>query len=103
MKRIPKTFQLLNHTYTVRIVSERDWESLCEELPDEMDEDDLGYFIPRKNLIVVKRQKRSQMMHTFFHELMHAIYYNMHINLPHDEQHVDQAGGLLAQAMDTAK
>jgi hypothetical protein len=102
MRRIPKAFQLLGHTYTVRIVSARDWDALCDEVED-MDEDDVGYFIPAKNLIVIKRQIRTQMLHTFYHELMHAIYFNMHINLPHDEQHVDQAGGLLAQAMDTAK
>jgi hypothetical protein len=102
VKRIPKTFQLYGHKITVRLVSKRDWEEYTERF-EEIDDEDVGYFFPEDNLILIRRQGRTQDLHCFFHELMHAIYYYMHIPFPHNEQHVDQAGGLLAQAMDTAE
>jgi hypothetical protein len=105
MRRIPKSFQLLGHTITVRIVSVRDWEALVEAVDDDnnMDEADLGYWIPGDDLIVLKRQPKAQLMHTFTHELTHAILYYMNCALWTDEVFVDNFGGLLAQAMDTAK
>jgi hypothetical protein len=105
MKRIPKSFQLLGHTVTVRIVSKRDWEALIEEVDDEenMDEADVGYWIPGDDLIVIKRQPKAMMLHTFYHELTHAVLYYMNSPLWTDEIHVDNFGGLLAQAMDTAR
>lgn len=105
MKRIPKTLQLLGHTITVRIVSRRDWEALVEEVddPENMDESDVGYWIPDDDLIVIKRQSKAQMLHTFYHELMHAVLYYMNSPLWTDEVFVDNSSGLFAQAMDTAK
>lgn len=102
MKRIPKQFDLLGHTYTVRILSARDWETLCEQT-DYIHEDEVGCCFFDRNLIVLRRQAYSQMYHTFFHELVHAVLYSMHVQLPHDEQYVDQVAGLLAQAIYTAK
>lgn len=105
MKRIPKSFQLLGHTITVRIVSKRDWDALVEEVDDaeNMDESDVGYWIPDSDLIVIKRQSKPQMLHTFTHELTHAVLYYMNSGLWTDEVFVDNFGGLLAQAMDTAR
>lgn len=99
---IPKSFQLLGHTITVRIVSKRDWEALAEQ-SDDMDEGDLGYWIPDRNLIVLRRQPKSQLLHTFYHELMHAVLFYMNSPLWTDERFVDNASGLLAQAIHTFK
>jgi hypothetical protein len=105
VKRIPKTLQLLGHTITVRVVSKRDWEALVEEVDDEenMDEADVGYWIPADDLIVIKRQPKAMMLHTLAHEVTHAILYYMNSPLWTDEQFVDNFGGLLAQALDTAR
>ena len=43
------------------------------------------------------------MLHTFYHELMHAVLYYMNSPLWTDEVFVDNSSGLFAQAMDTAK
>lgn len=102
MRRIPKQLQLLGHTITVRVVSKRDWEALADEC-DDMEEDDMGYWMPDQNLIVLKRLPRSQLLHTLYHELTHAILYYMGDALWRDEDFVDQFGGLLAQAIDTAR
>lgn len=101
MKRVPKSFQLMGHTITVRIVSKRDWEDLTD-IYEEI-EDTEAWWIPDDNLIVIQRGSHEQMLHRFFHELMHAIYYYMNSPLNNDEAHVDQAGGLLAQALMLAK
>lgn len=100
--KIPKSFQLLGHTVTVRIVSKRDWAALAEE-SDDMDESDLGYWIPESNLIVLRRQPQSQLLHTFWHEVMHAVLFYMNNPLWTDEAFVDNASGLLAQAIHTFK
>jgi len=102
MKRVPKQFSLLGHTITVRIVPKRDWDALLDECED-MEEGDLGYWIPADNLIVLLRQPKSQLLHTFYHELMHAVLYYMNSDMWTDEIFVDNAAGLFAQAMDTAE
>ncbi len=101
MRRIPKSFDLLGHTVTVRVVSKRDWEALTEDY-EEM-EDDVGYWIPDDNLIVLLRQPRSRMLHTLAHEMTHAVLYYMNSPLWADEIFVDQMGGLWAQALATAR
>lgn len=101
MKRIPKTFQLFNHTLVVRIVSKRDWDELAEKYDDM--EDRLGFFLVDDNVIVLLRQKYSVMLHTFCHELMHAVLYYADSPVWSNEHHVDMAGGLLAQALMTAR
>jgi GTP1/Obg family GTP-binding protein len=101
MKRIPKSFQIMGHTITVRLVSKRDWEDLIDRY-EEL-EDSVAWWIPDDNLIVIQRGPKAQMLHRFYHELMHCIYHFMNSPLNHDEDHVDQAGGLLAQVFSTAK
>lgn len=100
MRRIPKTFSLLGHVITVRIVSKRDWEALAE---DNDLEDALACWSPDSDLILIKRQTREQMLHAFAHELTHAVLDMMSSKLSYDEAFVDTFGGLLAQAMDTAR
>lgn len=101
MRRIPKTLKLLGHTVTVRIVSKRDWEDLADKYP-EMDEC-VGFWVPDDNLIVLLRQPRSKLWHTYCHELMHAVLYYANSPLTHDEIFVDLTGALLAQALETAR
>lgn len=102
MKRIPKTFQLLGHTITVRIVSKRDWEALAD-MEDWIEEDDQAAWFDEDHVILIKRGSRSAMFHRFTHELTHAILDMMNHDLSYNEQFVDNFAGLLAQAMDTAK
>lgn len=101
MKRIPKSIQLMGHTITVRLVSAKDWDALCDKY-EEL-EDSVGWWIPADDLIVIKRQAKAATFHTLTHEITHAILYFMNSPLTHDEQFVDQFGGLLAQALNTAR
>lgn len=100
MRKVPKSIQLLGHTITIKVVNRKDWEALTDEY-EEM-EDSVGWWVPDDNLIVLLRQSRSQMLHSLYHELTHAVLYYMNNPLWRDETFVDQFGGLLAQAMDTA-
>jgi hypothetical protein len=93
---------LLGHTITVRVCSKREWEALMD-MSEHIDEEDFGAWFQSKNLIVIRRTKRSLMFHTFTHELMHAILDMMNSPLSYDEAFVDNFGGLLAQALSTAK
>lgn len=100
MKRIPKTFFLLGHEITVRVVSRRDWEAIAE---DNDLEDAVACWCPERDLILIRRDTRPQMLHAFAHELTHAVLDMMSNKLSYDEVFVDTFGGLLAQAMDTAE
>lgn len=100
MRRIPKSFQLLGHTITVRIVSKRDWEAISEE--NDL-EDAVACWCPELNLILICRTSRTQMLHAMYHEMTHAVLDMMNDRLSYNEQFVDNFAGLLAQAMDTAQ
>ena len=93
MRRIPKSFQLMGHTITVQVIDKKDWKI----------EDASGYFDPDKNQILLLKQPRTQLRHTYWHEVTHAILYVMGHKLYGNESFVDQVGGLLAQIMDTAE
>lgn len=97
--KIPKSFTIMGHTIKVHIVSLRDWEALAEQY-DEMD-DCCGFWVPDANLIVLLRQPRSKLLHTFHHELTHAILFYMNNKLWRNEAFVDQFAGLLSQALET--
>lgn len=100
--RIPRSFCLLGHTITVRIVSNRDWEDLAEQYEEILDDDmqeAYGFWVAADNLIVLRKQKHSVMLHTFWHEFMHAVDEYANSSLTHEE--IDTIGGLLAQAMST--
>jgi hypothetical protein len=99
MRRVPKKFFLLGHEITVRIVSKRDWDALCEDYDIE---GAVGAWRHRDHAIILLRQPRSQLLHTFAHELTHAILDMMNDKLSYNEKWVDQFGGLLAQALDTS-
>lgn len=102
VRRIPKTLQLLGHTITVRVLSKREWEALTE-MEEGIEEDEFGAWFQDKNLILIKRTKRSLMWHTFWHELTHAVLDMMNNDLSFDEAFVDNFSGLLAQAVNSAR
>lgn len=100
MRRIPKKVQLLGHTIRVSVVSKRVWDELCEDY--DMD-DAVGFWRIEDHAIVLLRQPKSKLLHTFMHELTHAILDMMDDKLSANEKWVDRFSGLLAQAMDTAE
>lgn len=90
---IPRKVQLMGHTVAVSVVTPKEWKHKgC-----------VGYFDPANSLIAIKRARPSQMAHVFFHELTHAILALMSHDLYEDETFVDSFGGLLAQALSSAK
>lgn len=89
MKYVPRQFQLLNHTITVKIISAVDAG------------DTYGWWDPDLNEIVLAKQSKSMMEHTFWHETVHAILHMMSHPLVDDEVFVDQFSGLLAQCVKT--
>lgn len=91
----------MGHTIKVQLVSLRDWMALAEEYDDM--EDCCGFWVPDKNLIVLLKQPKSKLLHTYTHELTHAILFFMNSPLWRNEKHVDQFAGLLAQALETAE
>jgi len=100
MKRIPKTLKLLGHTITVRVIGKKEWDALTDDY-DIVNA--VGCWRVEDHAIVLLRQPKSQLLHTFTHELTHAILDMMNDKLSHNEKWVDQFGGLLAQALDTAE
>jgi hypothetical protein len=94
MKYIPKSFKLMGHTITVKVISKKEWKY----------KDEWGWWDPSKNEILLVRQPRTQLSHSFWHECVHAILDMVgQTKLSADERLVDQIGGLLAQIMDTAE
>ena len=93
MKKIPSSFKLMAHTITVYVIPKKDWEY----------EGDLGFWDPENNEILLLKQPRTQLMHCFWHEVMHAILDLMSHRQARDEAFVDQTSGLLSQVMDTAE
>jgi len=98
MKRIPKAFKLMGHTITVRVVNKRDWDAISDKYGIE---DAVGYWSPRDQLILIKRGKPSLVVHTFWHEVTHAVLDSLNDKLSNNETFVDNFSGLLAQAVQT--
>lgn len=97
--QIPRTFQLFGQTITVQFVDD-----LIEG------EDSVGLSLYRKNLIQLQGPTASftrpstQIESTFFHELMHYIFYALdEEEMRKDEKLVDNIGRLLHQAFTTAR
>lgn len=88
---IPKTFQLGGRTWRVkRGVKSKRW-----------------YGLTQSHNCVIKLSTLNKTpeaeLHTFYHELVHAVGFTMGWNLLiNDETKVDAMGGLFAQAMKTA-
>lgn len=90
---IPKSFKLMGHTMTVELIAPKDWKF----------KDSVGYFDTKAYVIGVRKCRPSQMHHIFMHELTHAVLCVMSHDLYEDENFVDTFGGLMSQALNTAK
>jgi Zn-dependent peptidase ImmA (M78 family) len=96
MKRIPKQFQLLNHRITVRVLSQSEWPSKYK--------DAVGVWDNNKNEILLLKQPRTLLRHTFWHEATHALLDMAgQSKLSSNESFVDSLGGLLAQLNDSTE
>jgi hypothetical protein len=83
----------MGHDIDVHVIPLKDWTMA----------DCAGYWEPGENRIVLAQQAPDVTFHTFCHELCHAILSMMSHPLNEDEVFVDQFGGLLAQALKSAK
>ena len=96
MKRIPKQFQLLNHRIAVRVLPKSEW-------PEKYN-DAVGVWDNNKNEILLLKQPRTLLRHTFWHEATHALLdMTGHTKLSASESFVDSLGGLLAQLNDSTE
>ncbi len=93
MRRIPQAFHLMGHRITVKVISNAEWKY----------DDAMGIWEPSKNQISLRRQPRSMLRHTFWHEVTHAMLDVISHKLSGNEQFVDSIGGMLAQINDTAE
>lgn len=86
---IPKHFQLMGHTITVRVVPQRRWHA----------KDAQGLWEPAKcRISILSSLSDQQRQQTFCHELVHAILDYQNHALRRDESFVDTFAGLLHQA-----
>lgn len=96
MKRIPRQFQLLNHRITVRVIPKSEWPAKYS--------DAVGVWDNTKNEILLLRQPKTVLRHTFWHEATHALLDMAgQSKLSSSESFVDAMGGLLAQMMDSTE
>lgn len=92
---IPKSFQLLGHTITVRVIPRSKWRH---------GKSVVGMWIPDKLRIdLLADPIETQLQATFCHELTHALLDMMNHKLSSDEVFVDNLGALLQQALTTFK
>lgn len=98
MNKIPKTFNILGHIVTVKLVDVVPFE-------DPKHEGSWGCWIAKENTIYVKKQKNKEIeIHTFLHELVHCILaYMNESKLNDNEKFVDLFGGMLHQILKTSK
>jgi hypothetical protein len=97
---IPKRFNILNHTFKVKIVDQivNDNESRLGECCKDLCSIDVATHINDDQL------PDSVMEHTFFHEVTHVILDMMgEEKLSSDEKFVDVFSGLLHQVIKTSK
>lgn len=89
---IPKRFQMLGHTITVRIVPKSRWRH----------KDAVGIWEPDKlRISILSGQPMSALQQTFCHEWGHAMLCLMSHPLEHDEQFIDQLAHLMQNALST--
>jgi hypothetical protein len=101
MRRIPSSFQLGSHTFTVKKISLEEMVKLTGG------QEAYGYFHPDTLSIYVlaptRRLKRSVAMQAFWHEVAHAILWVANHKSYTDEKFVDSIGHQLKQFHDTAE
>lgn len=110
---IPKTFKLVNRTWMVRTVTNKQlqnhldhhWNDLAEREDRVFAGDIKGLCDPAVARIFINKDRHTcleEMEHTFWHELTHALLFANGEN-GHDEEWVDRIGGFLHQFTNTRK
>lgn len=106
---IPKSFQLINKKWTVHILKEAKLQSELDRLTIGTDTPDahqlLGWCHEGSRRIFLNADQHKsddQLRDTFYHELIHAIFYAEGLT-EHDEQQVERFGAFLCQYEDTKK
>lgn len=104
MKRIPRKFRMGAHEIVVQIVSREE----MGRLADDKDNPPWGLYKPGENRIYVQEVRRGlnrqAQLHTFYHELFHALFWNLgRLGMYEDEVLVDQSANLLMQALQSAE
>lgn len=91
---IPKSYKLLGHTVTVHVVPEEDWKH----------QDCVGLYEPHRHRILIRGDLTDSLkLHTLYHEMVHSWLTALGHELNDDEKFVDMLGGMMHQAMTTAK
>jgi hypothetical protein len=90
---IPSTFRLMGHTFTVELIPPIRWKRKGA----------VGWFDQNTLTLEVLKRPGTITEQTFLHEFMHAVFYVLNNPLYENEELVDQVGGLLHQAIKTAK
>jgi hypothetical protein len=110
--RIPKSFQLVNRTWKVKLVGSKELEKVIKDESDAQEVPaamrwgvcDIVTATIYLNSDLHADKPREMLEHTFCHELMHAILFaNGQIVDHHDEALVDRFGGFLHQIFQTQK
>lgn len=100
MKRVPKSFTLAGHRFSVEYIDEETMLRKSGGIPA------YGLFVPDQLTIFLltpgRKLKRSVVLQTFFHELFHAMFWVANHKWL-DEKLVDQCGHLLHQVVTTAE
>jgi hypothetical protein len=92
---IPSSFPLLGHTIQVFVTPREDWE---------FGDDCVGIWLPHCHQIHIQGGVDDSLkMHTFFHEMCHAVLDMMNHKLGRNEVFVDTLAGLLHQALTGAQ
>lgn len=96
---IPSSFYLLDRRIEVKFVHDM-----------QTRDDAYGLSLYRKNLIEIQdtsegcSRSPEQMAHTFWHEVIHWLYYTLgKDDFRNDEAHIDLMAGLIHQLMTTAE
>ena len=88
--KIPKSFHLMGHSYTVRIVPVRDWK----------DPEAVGLFDNSVRTILILKADQATMQQVFLHEVEHAILLAMgRDELYKDESFVDLHAAMFHQIL----
>lgn len=88
--KIPKRFQLMGHTYAVKIVARRDWK----------DPEAVGLFDNTTHQILILKADQATMQQVLLHEIEHAILLAMgRDELYKDESFVDLQASMLHQIL----
>lgn len=92
--KIPKTFTLFGREYVVKVIPAKEWD----------EPDAVAKYLPADGLILIKRTSGDLMVHSFLHEMMHAIYDALdESELYANEKLIDTTAGLIHQALKSAR